>query len=458
MDWQKIKGLKEQRGAKIAEMKTILATAETAKRELSEEETKRFDALNAELPEIGKQIDRLESLRSLDELHTRQMNGGGAPGRDPIDGKNEPQGEHRMIDGFAAKDLAKYSLLRAINARANGRFDGVEKEVSDEIAKRSGKPAQGFYFPTDIPLGYQVREHLDKYDRRTLLNTTTGTGSIATVVDVANFIDLLRNRIAVQAMGARVLSGLSSNVSIPKQTQGGTAYWVAEAVAPTTSNQVIGSVSLAPNTLGCYTDISRKLMIQTSLSAETFVRQDLATIMAIEVDRAACNGSGSGAEPTGILQDSGITTTALATNGAALAWADVVGMETTVAAANADIGSLGYLTNAKVRGKLKTTLRASAAGSDMIWDKDNTINGYRAVATNQIPSNLTKGSASGVCSAAIFGNFNDLILAFFSQVDVLVDPYTGSNTGTVRVNLLQDMDIKFRHKESFVKIVDVLTT
>ena len=55
----------------------------------------------------------------------------------------------------------------------------------------------------------------------------------------------------------------------------------------------------------------------------------------------------------------------------------------------------------------------------------------------------------------IFGNFAELIIGYFSGVDVVVDPYTGSSAGTTRIVFLQDMDMAVRHGNSFGAIKDI---
>jgi Phage capsid family len=70
---------------------------------------------------------------------------------------------------------------------------------------------------------------------------------------------------------------------------------------------------------------------------------------------------------------------------------------------------------------------------------------------------LTKGTSSGVASAILFGNFQDLIIGMWGSLDLMVDPYTGSTAGTVRVVTLQDVDVAIRNVESFSTMVDALT-
>ena len=166
---------------------------------------------------------------------------------------------------------------------------------------------------------------------------------------------------------------------------------------------------MSPKTVGGFTDISRKLLKQSSLSVEAFVQQDLAEVLGRSIQLAAIQGGGSN-EPTGILGAAGTGSVAGGTNGLAPAWSHIVDLETAVSVANADIGTLGYLTNGKVRGKLKQVAKNGAASAFVWGDGNQPLNGYQAAVTNAVPSNLVKGSSGAVCSAIIFGNFADLMI------------------------------------------------
>jgi HK97 family phage major capsid protein len=258
-----------------------------------------------------------------------------------------------------------------------------------------------------------------------------------------------------------VLAGLVGDVAIPKQTGGATAYWVGESGSPTEGAQTVGQVALSPKTVGAFTDISRKLLKQSSIDVEAFVRNDLTSVLALAIDYAALHGPGSGNAPTGIAATSGIGDVAGGTNGLAPAWSHIISLETEVAQDNADVGRLAYMSNAKVRGKLKATPRTATYGDIMVWEPNagNTpVNGYPFYVTNQVSSTLTKGSSSGVCSAIFFGNWADLVMGMWGGLDILVDPYTGGTAGTVRVIALQDVDIAVRHAQSFAAMLDALTS
>ena len=352
--------------------------------------------------------------------------------------------------GMSGKEVKEYSILRALNALANPqdanaqRAAAFERECSDAAAKVLGKESRGFMVPFEV----QKRD----------LNVTTATAGgnlVATNLMAGNFIDLLRNAMVIDGLGAQFLTGLVGKIAIPKQSGGATAYWVAESGAPTESQQTIAQVTMQAKTVGAFTDISRQLLKQSSIDVEGFVQRDLAAVLGLAIQQAAISGTGQNNQPSGLLT---LITPSVAggNDGAAPTWANIIELETDVSVANADVGSMGYLTNAKVRGKLKGTTKANNQNGFVFEQGDMPLNGYRAGITNAVPSNLTKGAGTDL-SAILFGNFADLLIGMWGGLDLTVDPYSGSTSGTVRVVALQDVDVAIRHAESFATMVDAIT-
>lgn len=334
--------------------------------------------------------------------------------------------------GLSDKEVRQFSVLRALNALANPSDKNAweaaafEREVSEAGAKAAGKSARGIFVPAEI-----LRAKRDL----TVGTSTAGGNLVATDLMADSFIELLRNKSVVQRAGATVMNGLVGNVAIPKQTGAATAYWVAESGAPTESQQTVGQVAMSPKTVGAYTDFSRRLILQSSLDVENMVRRDLAAVIALAIDAAALYGTGSSNQPTGLKLQSGINTKDFAA--ATPTFAEIVAMESEVAADNADVGTMRYLVNAAMRGGLKSAEKFSSTGQT-IWEPGNTVNGYGTEVSNQV--------ASG---DVFFGNFADLILGFWSGLDLTVDPYAGATSGTVRVIAMQDVDIAVRNAVSF---------
>ena len=334
--------------------------------------------------------------------------------------------------GLSDKEVRQFSVLRALNALANPSDKAAweaaafEREVSEAAAKAAGKSARGIFVPGEV-----LRAKRDL----TVGTATAGGNLVATELMADSFIDLLRNRSVVTRAGATVMNGLVGNVAIPKQTGAATAYWVAESGAPTESQQTIGQVTMNPKTVGAFTDFSRRLILQSSLDVENMVRRDLAAVIALAIDTAALYGTAADNQPRGLKNQSGINTQDFAATNPT--FAELVGMETQVAADNADIGTMRYLLNPAQRGAAKTTEKASGT-AQFVWEPGNTINGYGTEVSNQV----TAGDV-------FFGNFADLMIGFWSGLDLTVDPYAGATSGTVRVIALQDVDIAVRNAVSF---------
>lgn len=356
--------------------------------------------------------------------------------------------------GMTDQEVRRFSVVRALHALANPgnaaarNAAAFEFEASTAAAQRSGREAQGVMLP------YDVMRASD------LVKGTAGKGGnlVATELLSGSFIDMLRNAMVIHGLGAVNLAGLVGDIAIPKQTGSATAYWVAEDGVPSQSGQTVGQVTMSPKTLGAFTDISRKLLLQSSIDVEGMVQKDLASVLGLAIQQAALNGTGLSNQPKGILGGHVASPTVVGgTNGAAPTWEHIVGLETAVSVANADVGTLAYLTNAKVRGKLKTTSKVSGQNG-FIWENGDTpLNGYRSAVTNAMPSNLTKGTAAAICSAAIFGNWADLVIGMWGSLDLTVDTVTLGTSGAVRVIALQDVDIAVRNAESFATFADILT-
>ena len=363
--------------------------------------------------------------------------------------------------GLGRTEIEQYSFCRAILAKAENRPDRapMEMEISDQLAKKLNRDPLGFLVPMDILKAPTM-------SRAPLSAGSAGAGAefVATDLIPSAFIDFLINLMMVNRLGATILTGLEGNVDLPKKAGHSTAGWVNANTDVAESALATGQVPMTPKTLGAWTEISRKLLLQSSLDVENMVRRDLAEAVALELDRAAINGSGSAPEPEGIMNAAGVAVVVAGDpDGAAPTWGDMVNLETNVSVANADIGALAYLTNTKVRGKLKQVEKnPSGPAGQYIWMDSpergfGSVNGYRAGASNQVPSNLTKGSGTDL-SAMIFGNWNDLVIGQWGFLDVLVDPYTQGKKGNLQIIVHQDADIAIRRVESFSIINDIVTT
>ena len=335
--------------------------------------------------------------------------------------------------GLTKAEVRDFSVMRAIRAMANpsdrqaqeeARF---EMEVSEAAQRATGRTARGVMLPTEVLRSWAQRD----------VNTSDDSALIAEDFRGGDFIDVLRNASSVMAAGATVLNGLQGSVAIPKKSAASSAGWIAtEGAASAESEPTFGQVVMAPKVVGAHTQITRLMMQQSSLDIENLIRNDLAQGIALAIDSGALQGSGTSGQPTGIKNTSGINTpTAFANPNPT--FAEVVSLETAVAEDNALLGNLAYILPASMYGALKTALKDAGSGQFVVGP-DGQINGYNAIVSNQV----TAGDL-------FFGNFSDALIGLYGGLDIVVDPYSNSTSGTVNVTALQTVDIAVRNAVSF---------
>jgi HK97 family phage major capsid protein/HK97 family phage prohead protease len=334
--------------------------------------------------------------------------------------------------GLTRKEARQFSIVRAVAAMANPHDRGMreaaafEFEVADAAAKRATSAPKGFLIPTDVLGLWKQRD----------LNTSDDNELVATNLLASEFIDVLRNASSVMQAGARMIPGLVGNVAIPKKATAPAGGWISsEGGAASDAEATFGTVTMAPKTVGAFTDMTRQMILQSTPAIEAIVRDDLVQALALAIDKGGLEGTGLSGQPTGILATVGINKpTAFAA--AVPTFAEMVALETALAEDNALIGNLSYITDAATYGGLKT--RVKDAGSGMFVLENGEANGYRVIRSQQ----STAGNV-------YFGNFSDLLIGMWGGLDITVDPYTASTTGTVRVVALQSVDVAVRHAVSF---------
>jgi HK97 family phage major capsid protein len=339
--------------------------------------------------------------------------------------------------GLTAQEGKRYSVLRAIRALTDKDWTnaGFERECHQAILKRSGMgeaPNNGFFVP------YEVQ-------KRDMTAGTANAGGVLVATDnlASSFIDLLRNRAVVAQLGATMLSGLVGNVTIPKQTGGGTAYWLTNEATPITeSQQTLGQLSMTPKNVGAYTEISRQLMMQSSPAADMLVMNDLSRVLALAIDLAALEGSGASGQPTGISNTGSIG----AVTGTSLAYAGILEFQTDVAAANALAGNCAYVTTPAVAALLATRQRFSSTDTPL-WNGnvlDGTMSGFRAMSTNQLTA-----------ASMIFGDFSQVVIGEWGMLELALNPYANFTAAISGVRAIQTVDVGIRYAGAFSRATSI---
>lgn len=424
----KLHELREARAQAVAQMRALTDKAETETRDLSETEGTQFSEHKAKVQELDRKIERAQFLADAE--------------------RSAPAIIHNSGDGRFEDRARDFSLVRAINAKLGEDVDaGFEREISSEVARRSGRKFQGIAVP-------------DQFFTRTLTTGGAAASLYPTTLHGDKFIDLLRSQLVVGQLGATVLDNLVGDADIPRQTGSSTAQWVAEDGEITATDAAFDDVSLSPKTVGAITSYSRRTLINAVPSIENIVRQDLAAVVANAIDLQAMIGNGTGNTPTGVINAIGAHDLTLAGIGGLTGWAEVLAFIAEVQSANADIGSMGWTMTPKAIAALRNApqrLDGDGGTHSYIMPEPGTMAGYRVAPTTALPQ-PSAGTPAVTTSTVIFGAWSQLLVAYWGGTDVLVNPYEGAaySRGRVLVRIMRDVDVAVRHGASFAFADDLV--
>lgn len=413
------------------------------------------------------EIERRDSIQSLAEQYAKWLDPKDGPAA-VRDGKTTPdqfkelimqkmQSKHsdtnQMHIGMGNGEIKRYSFGRALIAQMTGNWKdaGLELECSRAVEALIGRAPEGFYIPFET-------------FKRDMSVGTAGSGTSAgilvpTQLRTDMYVDALRAAMVMSKMNVTYLAGLTGNVDLPRKSTPATLAMIAEAGSASESDFLTTKATLQPHRISNFTQVSKQSLIQSAMSLEDMIRNDLITGSAVLLENQCINGNGTAPNIKGLLNVSGIGTVVGGTNGLAPTWGNVVDLESACANANAEPDQFaGYLLNTKTRGKLKQT--QIGTNLPMIWqngNNDQPLNGYKVEVTNNLPNNLTKGTSTTVCSAGIFASdWSMTVIGLFGAPDVTVDPYTKADTGQVKITLNQFADMQLRQPACVAQIQDWL--
>lgn len=418
----------------------------------------------------GEEVaDILTSERSFEEIREELLNRREKYLAELAKKPTRPAAEARAVidEGDKKKIRQKYDFAKVLRYYADvaeSKFSsidiGFEREVSDELAKQTGRAVQGILLPDFV--GNRAEANASDggltlgtpaYNTDTAAGGITGIGGagknvIETLLLSGQFIDaLVATLVLREQLGAEVLTGLVGNISIPKggSISGG---WVAEGSNASKKNPTFGQITATPHTYGAYVDITRKLLLQSSVNVQAKVLEWLMYACAAGIETAAFQGSGTSGAPKGLC--TAISGTAW---GNTPTFDKIVDLIAATKIANSYKPSMKFVGDAGVWAKLAKTRDfevltdgaetpknvGAIGGSVRLLDTaTNKVIGRDFVEANLMPE-----------KKLLFGDFTQLTVCLWSGTDIIVDPYANDTNGGLRLVALQDSDILIKRPESF---------
>lgn len=433
------------------------AAAEAAKAERSRIAGITALAAKHGMDDLGRQL--VEGGRSLDEARAAVLD---KLGIKPVETVAPVE--------MAVQERAGYSITAGIRAMLTGdwssREAGLVRDLSREVEKSgiSKTTERSFFVPFSA---------LNQRATYVTSGASTGGNLVQTDLLADEFIEFLRNNGVMLQLGVRTMPGLVGNVAIPRRSGVASTYYLStQTTAITQSESTFDQVTMAPKNLAALSKYSRQTLLQGTPGIEELVRRDLTDGINLAIDLGILNGSGASGQPTGILQTSGIGSVAMGTNGAAITMEKVVDLESAVMQVNGAVnaGNVAYLSNYKVLAALKKLRAGGSTTGDgpFLFNTDGAtlgrgptpanLNGYPLASTNQVPSNLVKGTSGAVCSALLMGDFSQAMVGFWGNgLEITVgEDQDDFSKALTSVRGIVTYDVAVRDPKSFAAILDIL--
>ena len=217
--------------------------------------------------------------------------------------------------------------------------------------------------------------------------------------------------------------------------------WLAETAAITQQKAGVAGPVLSPTRLGGAVEISKRLLLQSSVNVEGTIRQLLFDGYEAAINAAAINGSGAANQPTGILNTSGI---GAGSSSAAVVPTRSLVLELVAAieAANAAGQNLAFLMNPVLKNLLQNVKIDTGSGR-FLMEAANELLGYKAVSTTHVPT------LTGDNNPLIFGDWSKMFIGEWGSMSLLSDPYSAALSNSVRLIVNGHADVKVAQPTAF---------
>ena len=268
-----IQELREKRAKAWDTARDFLDSKRNASGVLSDEDSKTYDALEAEVVNLGKEIQRLERQEQI----TAELN---KPTSQPV--VNKP-GTSVIEDVKPSVATDEYKKAFWNNVRSRGFID-----VHNDL--QVGMDSEG---------GYLVPDEFEK--------------KLISALEEENIFRPLATKIQTS----------SGDRKIPVITQKGEAVWMEEEEAYTLSDDAFGQISLSAYKVGTAIKISEELLNDSVFDLPSYIAKEFARRIGSKEEEAFLIGDGKG-KPTGIFANVGGAENGATCAGAAIGFDDMI--------------------------------------------------------------------------------------------------------------------------------------
>ena len=268
-------------------------------------------------------------------------------------------------------------------------------------------------------------------ETRTITQTVSGDGVHDEIVE-EEFKGLLEPLYAdsvISNLGITIYNGLPAGDFKVSAMGKGSAAWADETGTAAESKNTFSHVTLQPKRISAQLSYSKQFLAQDTIGAEAAIRRDIYNALVAQIQSTMLSADASGAnKPAGIFN--GVTAKNISS------YAELCDVEAAVDDSNVK-GERKYLMSNKAKAILRCMPKSSLT-TELVLD-GNDIDGTPVIANSDVPT-----------TQYAYGDFSNIVMGTWGNVDLIVDPYTLAAENSVRIVVNAFVDWKKVRKDENV--------
>lgn len=393
--------LKDKQATLLKRCKEIVDTCKKEIREMTDDEQAEFDAAKAEIASLKGQLDDLKKKLETYEVPT-------------LDETEEVKADFCEEDPMAEEEVIKMDELKSKRNKTNKMRKSIVKEIRSAIANGTKN--------------FKINADTEK--RAIQVTGESGVQDEVVETEIQGILEPLYAKSVLAELGVKWYTGLpQGDIQVPVMGKG-TVGWAGEVAAASAGGNAFSAVLLQPKRLTAYVDISKQLLNQDTIGVENAIRRDIVNAINDKLEATVFSDSaGDATKPAGIFYDSSVFD--------ASTFKAVVDLEAKVEKNNV-YGDMKYLLSTGAKADLRA-MPKSTKNTQLVMEGGE-IDGTPAVVTSNV-------AGAGYYA---YGNFENLAVASWGDIDITVDEYTQAVNGCVRLVVNAYFDAKKLRKEAFI--------
>lgn len=308
--------------------------------------------------------------------------------------------------------------------------DEETKACDEKEENKRNKNIRSNTMKKEISLVKEIRNAIDENKKSVIVAAetraaqVTGEGGVHDDVietEITGILEPLYANSVLAKLGARWFTGLPhGDVQIPimgKQT----VKWEGETDDADSTQPAFTTVKLTPKRLSAYVDISKQLIYQDTIGVENAIRRDLVNALNDKLEATLFgNAAGTTEQPAGLFYNASETNVD--------DFAGLCAFEAAVENQNV-YGNMKYVLNPSAKAAFRCMIKGTNA-TGMVYENGE-MDGIETYVTTNVAS-----------KKFIYGDFSNLVVGSWGDIEITVDPYTQATKGCVRLVINAYFDFK----------------